>query len=293
MRLAFSILHNAEHHLKHNAWGMKLASMVDYWAVAVGACKNGGSTSWCKDMPDEYHIEGLPIDGTVNKLMSINSYSGNVRIMVKSGRLYSGHPYMWESKDQQVNAALDIFKMDKLKMYNYSDGNSIPNEINKRRVKEHIFLWQIDADEQWTEDQMAEAERMLIEQKADTGMFYADYWVSKELRAIGEWGEGLKLPYRRLWKWNGQYFKIHEPPVLDRGNGKEILLPQRFQHYAYYFDQDVRFKSDWYKGHEEIYEKWQALNKEAENAKIGTEWSVNRLISGPWGKTDTIIKKVK
>jgi hypothetical protein len=275
---------------------MKLASMVDYWAIAVGACKSGGSTSWCNDMPDEYHNKGLPIDNTIDKLLEIDRLYGNVRIIIKKQNNYIGHPYMWESKDQQVNAALDVFKNERVNIFNSPDvynPNCIPNIICGERMKNYIFLWEFDMDEQWGQKQPERAEKLLLYYKADTGMFLADFWVGKNLRAIGEWGEGRKLPYRRLWKWGGQKFKTHEPPVLDRGNGEERLLPQRFHHYAYYFDQDVRFKNDWYKGHEGIYDKWQALNKEAENAKIGTEWAVNKLISGPWGKTDTIIRKVK
>lgn len=294
MRLAFSILHNAKHHLGHNDWGMKLASMVDYWAVAVGASRSGGSTSWCKEMPGIWHDKGLPIDCTLAELVKIGNRYGNAIIIIKKNNLYSGHPFMWDSKDQQVNAAIDIFKNDRIKIYKDSrETNPIPEKISSKRPIENIFLWQIDADEQWTEEQMDEAEKMLIEQKADCGMFLADHWVGKDLKAFGEWGEGKKLPYRRLWRWGGQYFKTHAPPVLDKGNGKETLLPQKFQHYAYCFDRDVRFKDDWYRGHEGIYGKWKALNEEAKDAGIGHEWPISRLISGPWGKTDTVIRKVK
>ena len=71
------------------------------------------------------------------------------------------------------------------------------------------------------------------------------------------------------------------------------MLPQRFQHYAYYFRQDVKFKDAWYKGHEGVYERWVELNKQAEQADIGAVWPVSDLITGAWGKTDTVIRKVR
>ena len=69
-------------------------------------------------------------------------------------------------------------------------------------------------------------------------------------------GECINDTYRRLWDWSGELFKTHEPPSLDGKNGPGLLLPQRFNHYAYYFEEDVKFKEIYYGGYEGLLERW-------------------------------------
>jgi hypothetical protein len=110
--------------------------------------------------------------------------------------------------------------------------------------------------------------------------------------AKGCWGEGndpadpIKNAYRRMWAWDGRLFSKHEPPTLYGGNGTEVLLGQRFQHYAYVYESDVAFKESYYSGHENITAMWRELQK-------CTEWPqpLSKLISGPWGLTKTVIHK--
>lgn len=258
MRIAFTIILNGEHHLKHNKYALYLRDILDYWVIVEGATKSGGSTKWCKEMPSKYHDNGHSVDDTVEILQNLES--DKVRLVFKNG--------LWDSKDQMVNAALDeIIK--------------IP-EVKKSKDK---FLWEIDIDEQWTRKNMALAEATLYERGATCGEFLSNFYVGKDLIAKGEWGEGKLLPYRRLWIWNGEKFKTHEPPQLDR---EEIitLLPQRFNHYAYYFEQDVKFKNDWYSGHEYIHERWAKIQK-----RNVFPCKISELITGKWGETDTVIVK--
>jgi hypothetical protein len=139
---------------------------------------------------------------------------------------------------------------------------------------------------------MTAAERELIEQCADTGCFHSNYYVGKNLVTKGLWGEGNDLKggltnaYRRLWLWKGQPFVTHEPPVIEGGNKKEVLLSQRFNHFAYYFDEDVKFKEKYY-GYHNLYKKWKLLQEEKNFPQ-----PVSRLIPGGWGNTDTKICKI-
>jgi len=247
MRIGLTIIFNGLHHLLHNDYAVKLANILDYWIIVEGAAGNTGSTKWCKKIPDKYHNNGNSVDGTVDFLKKLKG----VKIIFANG--------IWKSKDEMVNRAIKEIKQNK------------------------AFLWQIDIDEQWTAKQIGEAEKNL---NGDTGMFLCDYYVGKNLIAKGEWGEGKKLPYRRLWKWRGQSFASHEPPILKGGNGKEVLLKQRFKHYAYYFPQDVKFKENYYTGHRNIYQRWLDLQKETKFPQ-----SISRLISGSWGKTKTEVIK--
>jgi len=257
-RVAFTICLNAAHHLKHNDYVRKLLPHMDCWVFVEGAAESNGSTTWCKSIGDQWQKDGLSVDGTVEFLDSLLEHE-NVCVVKHSG--------FWKSKDEMVNSALACLSV---------------------RVKTPAMLWEIDADEQWTIEGIVAAETELVVQDAKTGTFLANHYVGKNLIARGEWGEGKKQPYRRLWLWNDERFKTHEPPELEGGNGKTVLLPQRFNHYAYYFEQDVKFKDEWYGGHEGLYKRWLELQKGG-FASI----HVSALISGPWGQTDTYIHPIE
>lgn len=234
-RLAFTIALNALHHFKHNDYAERLANMTDIWVIAEGAVNNTGSTSWCKRMPAVYHNNGRSVDGTIDYIKELErKYPNKIALVQQEG--------MWPNKDIQVSAAIDYLK--------------------KRMTGKPNFLWQIDADEQWTADQLNDAEQELLRSGKDYGMFLCDYYVNadKTLLAKGHWGEGRGLPYNRLWKWSGQRALSHEPPVFDQLT-QPILLHQRFQHYAYVFEQDVKFKAEWYSGHEKVLEGWKKVSQ--------------------------------
>lgn len=265
MRFGFTIIYNGMHHLEHNNWGCKLPTMLDYWVIVEGAANPGGSTNWCKEISNG----DSSTDGTWSTTGELAGCRENVVCIGMAGR-------KWHSKDEMVNAAIKEIK-DKYQ--------SKMDQIN--------CLWQFDIDEQWLPIQLNLAEILLIYSGADCGCFHANHYVGKNLIAKGTWGEGydpddpLRNAYRRLWRWKGQFFKTHEPPVLEGGNGKEILLPQRFDHYAYYFEKDVLFKSKYYKGYEDLHEKWLSLQNETKFPQ-----PINRLLGGHWGETKTIIEKI-
>jgi hypothetical protein len=264
MRIAFTIIYNGEHHIVHNDFGNIVPKYFDYWLIVEGLAGINGPSSWYNEMPDK-----TSIDNTVKKILEIQSFNNNI--------IFTPSPLDgWPSKDFMVNVALHSF--DHIL-------SGLQNEI--------IFLWQIDIDEQWTLAQLDEAEKMLVDANSDCGCFHANYYVGRNLIAKGFWGEGnnicwpIENAYRRLWNWKGQEFQTHAPPVLIGGNGKEILLPQRFNHYSYYFEKDAIFKSQYYKGYENLHKKWLSLQK------ITTfPQPINRLIDGYWSNTDTVIERI-
>jgi hypothetical protein len=263
MRVGFTIIFNGLHHLKHNDYIDRIAGMFDLFVFVEGASGNKGSTSWCKPIPDKYHKNWRSNDGTVEFLQDFCASHQNVVL----ANNFVSHDGPWESKDLMCNVALRVIK------------SKIP-DVNGS------FLWEIDADEQWTPEQLDAAEKELVQHGGDCGMFWCDYFVGPGLVARGVWGEGKNSEYRRLWKWKGQEFQSHEPPLLQGGNGKIALLSPRFQHYAYFYPQDVQFKESFYTGHENIFAMWSALQG-------CTEWPqpLSKLVSGPWGKTATLIHK--
>lgn len=259
MRVAFSIILNGLHHLAHNDYYNQMCQMFDHWVIVEGVANNGGSTSWCNNLNSKFHNNFLSNDGTTEFLNK--NKKPNVTVI----RPQEGGP--WPSKDDQVNAAI--------------------NHIQTLTSK--CFLWQIDIDEQWTVEQLQAAEDLLTKSGGKTGCFLCNFYVGPGLIVKGDWGEGRYLPYRRLWNWCGEKFKSHEPPQLDGKNGPGLLLPQRFNHYAYYFEQDILFKEHYYSGYQGLHDRWQTLQSEKFETK-----HINALLGSNtwWGNTNTYIHYV-
>lgn len=257
MRVAFTIIHNGLHHLKHNEQYRRILDACDHWVVVEGASRSNGSTRWCKEFPTELHSNGGSIDGTREFLRALSKQESALTYIPSDG--------FWNSKDDQVNRAID--------------------EV--RKITDRCFLWQIDIDEQWEETAMDAAEDELLSKKGKVGAFRADCRIGKSIRAVGDWGEAVTYGYTRLWDWAGERFICHEPPVIEGQMGKDAtMLSQRFVHYNYYFEEDVHFKDRWYGGHEGILERWRLVN--SMDSRF-FPMHISNLITGEWGKTNSAI----
>jgi hypothetical protein len=266
MRIAFTIIHNGLRHLKHKDYYKTMLENFDKWIIVEGVSLPNGSTSWCKELPLEFHNDYNSNDGTSEFLTELLQ---EPKIIVHTNYdLCLKQHKPWESKDAQVNAAISYIK-------------------NGMGIKE-CFLWQVDIDEQWTKQQLEEAEQMLIQNGGKTGCFYCNYYVGPGQQALGDWGEGKHEPYRRLWDWKGELFISHEPPMLYGKNGPGLLLPQRFNHYAYYFEEDVKFKEVYYQGYAGLTDRWHKVQNNRSTIPV-----IELL--GPnvwWSFTNTTIKYI-
>jgi hypothetical protein len=258
-RVAFTIILNGLRHLKHNDYYKSIINNFDLWVIVEGVSKNTGSTSWCKELPASHHKNFLSNDGTTAFLDSLSEFK-NVKIV----RSNTG---FWDNKDSQVNAAIDTIKS----------------------TVEKCFLWQIDIDEQWTIEQLKAAETELVMNNGKTGCFYCNYYVGNNLIAKGDWGEGKIEPYRRLWAWAGENFETHEPPKLKGKNGPGLLLTPRFNHFAYYYEEDVIFKESYYSGYEGLHSRWLLLQQ---NTAYPIHISALLGKNTWWGNTNTQIYKI-
>ena len=276
MRVAFTIVLNGLHHLQHKGFFARMMENFDYWVIVEGMARNTGSTKWCREMPPEYYDDrGLSVDGTTQFLDEmVGQFNETTRCRGMVRRPGYGR-VGWLSKDDMVNAALEMLR-------EFLEAEKVEFGITP------VYLWQVDVDEQWSEGELSRAEMLLKEKGVKTGMFLCNYFVGRDLLAVGDWGEGLSSPYRRLWQWEGEWFESHEPPVLEGGNGKEELLPCRFDHYAYYFRKDVEFKDKWYGGHQGILKRWDKLQR---TPIIQFPLPINELLpeKNPWADSDTWI----
>ena len=257
MRIVFSIIHNGLHHLHHNAQYERILNSCDRWVVVEGASLSNGSTKWCKEFPSDLHENGGSNDGTRGFLEYLSGKNDKLVYVPSNG--------FWQSKDHQVNRAIE--------------------EV--RKITDRCWLWEVDIDEQWEPEQMDAAEQELFDSGAKAGCFRANCFVGRNLRAIGHWGEEFSSGYIRLWKWEGESFICHEPPILEGQMGIEpTMLSQVFRHYNYYFDKDVMFKDRWYGGHEQIFERWKLINS---LDKKFFPLHISNMIVGPWGRSNSAI----
>lgn len=258
MRLAFTIIYQGSHLLHFRGFAARMLSMFDHWVVVEGAAKPNGSTAWCK----RHRSPMQSNDGTREELSLLaNKFPSKISFI-------PGSVDGWHSKDAMVNAALMA--------------------LSPLAADGPHYLWQVDADEHWEEEQLQNSERELMRGDYCAGEFHCTYFVGDDLIARGEWGEGKHLPYRRIWLWWGQLFSSHEPPRLQGGDGKVGLLTERFHHFAYYFEKDVAFKAKYYRYHERVLDGWRTLQFEKDRLKFPVE--ITRLFGpvGP-GRTNTQI----
>ena len=226
LRVAFTIIYNGLHHLKNRNFAEFMLDTFNHWIVIEGHAKPGGSTSWCKNL----NIPCRSTDGTHEELLGLSSLHNNLHYYSKGG--------YWESKDEMVTKAIDIL-------------SGITNEC---------WLWQVDCDEVWTKENILNNERCLASRRHNCGRVQFRHIVGKTeggvMVARGRWGSGY---VNRLWKWKGQDFVQHEPPEIE--GQMAVNLPYRFDHYSMYFEQDVKFKSKYYKGYENLYENWKKMHE--------------------------------
>lgn len=226
MRVAFTIIYNGLHHLQHNGFAEFMAANFDLWVVVEGHARPGGSTSWCKFIP----VDPVSNDGTIDYMEQFCRNHKNVK--------FYSHGRFWHSKDMQVNHALDMI----------------------RARTSNAMLWQVDCDEVWSIKDIEKAEHIALSRYENAFSFQHHQYVGENLIASGGWGDSSVT---RLWKWKGEFFTSHEPAAIQ--GQKDYFIPGlKFHHYSYYFERDVIFKSQYYRGHEKVYENWLRLQSKTE-----------------------------
>lgn len=221
-RIGLTIAYNAMNHLNNGGYVDFMVNNFDLWVIVEGQARNGGSTSWCKhvDMPHR------STDGTAEYVKQLAEQHPNVRA-------YSHHKH-YKSKDEQVNKGIEIIKT----------------------VYQSGWLWQVDVDEHWDARDMNRAQHELWRLPFTAAEFQFNHYVKPDIVAVGEWGSGWVT---RLWKWRGESFESHEPAKLVKQKDP-IKLQYKFNHYSLIFEQDVKFKARYYKGHEMMYLNWRKLD---------------------------------
>lgn len=223
-RCAITIIYNGLHHLMHRGFTDFMVENFDHWVVVEGLARNGGSTRWMRPVRAPF----TSIDGTVVYMHQLAShYPDRVHFFTNT------KPFA--SKDEQFNKGLSMLK----------------------RLTGECFLWQVDADEHWSIQDITEAENRLKRSLCNVASFQFNHYVKEGIVAVGDWGSGR---VNRLWKWKGQPFVTHEPARMQ-GQTASLELPQKFEHYSMVFDHDVRYKGKTYPGNEQVYPNWLKMDQ--------------------------------
>lgn len=252
MRVAFTIIYEGLHHLKHLEFAEKMCSMFDHWIVVEGYSLPYGSTKWCNKL----NVPESSTDGTVEYLKELALKNSNLH--------FHSHGRHFFGKDEQVNVAVNILK----------------------QLTDRCYLWEVDADEHWKMEDIIKAEQEADKSTEIGFSFCFNQFVGPGLVARGDWGSGA---LNRLWKWSGQLFRSHEPALLMGQRRTKIIESVKYDHYSYYFAKDVLFKSKSYPGHELVHERWEHMkNQTSFPVHISVLFGLHSRI----GKSKSYIEKI-
>lgn len=219
------------------------------WHIAEGAAANVRDTSWCKAQAAR-----LSRDGTSEYL---NALAIHPRI-----KLY--RKQLWNGKTEMFNTML-------------------------ANINEPCILLQMDADEVWTEKELAALVEMFEARKdADHARFYCTYYVGQNIIITSKDTYGNKAEeWLRAWRFTpGMKFETHEPPRLigaeSRGVDRDFTAASGmvFEHYAYAFEAQVAYKEKFY-GYPNALAHWRRLQQ-------NTKWPTRLRDWLPWVKDNAI-----
>jgi ADP-heptose:LPS heptosyltransferase len=251
----FTIVLNGEPFIRHHIEVFKQLPFKWHWHIIEGVADLKHDTAWSLKfgarITDDIHKNGLSNDGTTKYLDDLEKqYSENVTIYRKQNGTF------WDGKLEMVNAPL-------------------------KNIGEECLLWQIDADELWTVDQLCASHFMFRQQPEKTAAYYfCHYFVGKELviTTRDTYGNYTSYEWLRTWRFRpGDKWMSHEPPRLSRQTSdgqwidissinsfKHADTEQRrlvFQHYAYATEAQLYFKERYF-GYQSAVSQWKQLRQQ-------------------------------
>jgi len=250
----FTIVLNGEPFIRYHIDVFKQLPFEWHWHIIEGVADLKHDTAWSVKsggrISDELHRNGASNDGTYEYLDQLaKEYPENVTIYRKKDGQF------WDGKLEMVNAPLEV-------------------------IKNECLLWQIDADELWTIDQIKKVREMFAAEPDRTAAYYLDYFFVGEnlvTTTLDTYGNHTNYEWLRTWRFKpGFRWTAHEPPRLCMPAGGKWLdiasinpfkHPQTiekgliFQHYAYATEKQLAFKEIYY-GYSKAIAQWQRLQQQ-------------------------------
>lgn len=248
----FCIVINGMLFIDHHINVFKQLPFKWHWHIVEGIADLKHDTAWSVPLGgtinDKIHRDGLSIDGTTEYLDRIaKEYPDNVTLYRKEKGQF------WDGKLEMVSAPL-------------------------QNIKEECLLFQIDADELWTLEQICAVRAMFMQYPDKTSAYYyCHYHVGKDLiiTSHNTYGNNTSYEWLRTWRYKpGDFWLSHEPPrlcrrlqddtIVDLGKLNPIMHEETkkrnliFTHYAYVTEQQILFKEVYY-GYKDALKHWQRL----------------------------------
>ncbi len=248
----FTIVLNGEPFIRHHINVLRQLPFRWHWHIVEGAAELVHDTAWSKAeggvLPADQHNGGLSRDGTTAYL---DELAAQYPTQVSIHRPPPGR--CWNGKTEMVAEPL-------------------------RHIFEDCVLWQMDADELWTVDQLTEGRAMFLRSPEEAAAwFWCHYFVGPELVVASRncYSQNPHQDWLRAWRFRpGMKWLTHEPPVLaerladgtwkNLADGPTFTHRQTeaaglvFQHFAYATEAQLRFKEQYY-GYSGAVEAWRAL----------------------------------
>lgn len=248
----FTIVLNGEPFIRYHLDMMLKLPFRWHWHVVEGVAALVHDTAWSVGgggrIEASLHDRGRSNDGTSSYLDEITAAHPD-KVTVHRKPLDE----FWGGKREMVSAPLE-------------------------RIQERCLLWQIDADELWTLEQVM-AVRSAFQREPDrtAAQFWCDYFVAPSvvLTTRYNYANNPRWEWRRVWNFEpGDYWDAHEPPSLMRNiggrptdlvdihaftNDETEALGAVFQHFAYVTLAQLAFKQAYY-GYRIDLERWRDMH---------------------------------
>ena len=253
----FTIVQNGMPFIRYHEQMLSRLTFQWHWHIVEGVARLVKDTAWSVEggghIPDDLHVDGRSNDGTSEYLDAlVQRHPDSVTLYRKPLGEF------WNGKTEMVSAPL-------------------------QNITDACLLWQIDADELWTGQQITTMRDLFVAEPDRTAAwFWCNYYVGPD-RGIStryNYAQNPKQEWLRLWRYRpGMTWGSHEPPRLivrdsrrqddqDVGALKPFTQTETervgavFDHFAYVVEAQARFKESYY-GYADAVERWRGLQTSA------------------------------
>lgn len=272
----FTIVLNGEPFIRYHLDVFRSLPFRWHWHVVEGVAALVHDTGWSVPagghVDASVHREGLSVDGTTAYLDEIAAAEPN-RITLYRKPIET----FWEGKREMVSAPL-------------------------AHIGEECLLWEVDADELWTAEQIASVHQLFRNDRSRTAAYYWCHYLPAPGAVVAtryNYSQNPEYEWLRTWRYRpGDFWEAHEPPILvrqtrlarvDVAKVRPFLHDETeaagavFQHFAYATEEQVRFKETYY-GYRGALARWRELTKAVDShgpLRLGDYL--------PWVQDDTLV----
>lgn len=262
----FTIVLNGMPFIEHHIEVFNQLDCDWHWHIVEGVADLKHDTGWSVaaggKVHDSIHHNGLSIDGSTEYLDQLKAqYPDRISIYRKENGAF------WDGKKEMCNAPL-------------------------KNIGEESLLWEVDADELWTSEQIEKVRELFLNDPDKTAAFFWCWFFVSPDKVISTrncYGENMGGEWLRVWRFRpGMYWHKHEPPLLVEPipGGNQVMDVGRknpfnnddtgnlnlvFQHFAYVTEAQLRFKELYY-GYRAATERWRSLCEADEDSLLLSDY---------------------